>query len=208
MKLLAIASFLLSSSLYPMELVPFLEKENSFIHEKRDEQLLHDYKHTNSNHIVDKLLLVSCITLLPKEAQDKIIGYMAADSVHGWKKKRNTQEQEIRLYQKKIDLLQEKIHQLTGKTHQDSYVIKCNLDSCVNTLQGAAAGGCCGALSGMAVMCSYGLIEGYKMCCCNIFPSKIMCTVLGWGLPTCACGGCVIGSCCVVTGLHKKIRIL
>lgn len=194
MKLLVIASFLLSSSLYSMELVPFLEKKKCL--------------NVNSDYIVDKLLLVGCITPLPKKIQNKIIGYMIADRAHDREKKRNTKEEEIRLCQNKIDLLQEKIHQLTGKTYQDPYTINCNLSSCVDTLQGGTAGGCCGFLSGAAVICSYGMIEGYMMCCCNILPSKIMCTVMSYGLPSCACAGCLIGTCCAVTGLHKKIRIL
>lgn len=181
------------ASLYSMELelVPFLNK--------KDQLLLSKKRDT----VIEKLFLARRIPALAKSkaVQNKILEYMI-------KVDREKIEQEIVLhYQQKIALLQDIIHELTVKKYECPD-IKINFNTCIETLRGASAGGCCGAMSGAAVACATGMIEAYMWCCCNVPHTKLMWDILVWGAPVSTLSGCLVGSCCVVTGLYDKIKLV
>lgn len=185
------------------ELMPFLEKKNILVHKKKDIRL-DDVRKVKSSYRAEKLFLIRCMSPLleSKNIHIKIIEYMLQLD-------RDKIDQEIiSHYQRKVASLQTKIHELSVTKVQYPCEITINVDNCVDALHGAAAGGCCGCMSGTMVTCASGMIEGYMWSCCNIAPSKTMCDILTLGFPVAAVSGCFIGACCAVTGLYKKIKFV
>jgi hypothetical protein len=181
-----------------LEQVPFLEKKNSLV--TQDKGFFADnYKPAGYGCLPEKLYLVRRLPELisSRIVRKKIIEYMLQTAPH--------LNYEISLhYQTKIDLLHNKIDALTSEQNRCSK-IKINTNKCIDTVGGSFAGGCCGAVLGMGIVCFASTIKAYAWLCCNSPHNTVVCDALLWGFPICTCSGCVVGSCCVITDLRDNI---
>jgi len=176
--IMTVVPFLCSWS-YAMELVPFLRKE-------------------------DKIPLIHCVVIsLPKKAQIKIIKYIFAED----KKLLQKKNDDIKKREENAILSIFKQQEMQFLRLVDSLEeTRLRVDNVEYVSRGAAAGGCCGMMSGMFVGTVYECIFGTAWCCCNVLlPQKIMCDIMSVSVPTCCCIGCMTGVCCVMTGYSKKI---
>jgi hypothetical protein len=219
--MIALFFLLLNSSVYSMEhayeLVPLLHEKDACIN-KENLIASREYKQIkNSNPMLEKLFLVrSMPELLQAEKTEKADRIQNTIAEYMFQLDRNKRDRTIVLdYQKKISLqqktiiaLQKEIRESIHKKYHCSDEIRLDVNGCVDTCRASTAGACCGTMTGTMAMSAYGILEGYVWCCCggSILPNKIMCQIWTWGFPSCACAGCVIGTGCVLTGLHKRIR--
>lgn len=181
-----------------METELLLKKKDRSVHKKIQKNVL-DKIHP------EKLFLLNYISGLNAPAKLKIIDYMAKLNCHD--KTTMVVGKKHRELMQEIDVLQKRIRVLTEKTNQ-SYDIKVNINESAHVVKGAAAGGCCGCLSGSIGNSVFGFMSQYMWICCDIMiPSHVLCDMMAWGLPVCTCAGCVVGCVCAKTRYYEKFNV-
>ncbi len=197
--LLLLFQYMHSMELEELEKVPFLENKIALVTAKKDIVINH-HKQVRYGDFPEKVYLLKRIPGLrtSKNVQKEIITYMVKTDC-------NISYALAVDYQRAIGELYSKIDTLTAEKNRCPD-IKINVDRCTNTAYGACSGGCCGGTVGLSIEFIAAAINAYAWCCCSVSHSKIIWDTLVWGLPICTCCGCVIGSCCVASGLYDKIK--
>jgi hypothetical protein len=83
-------------------------------------------------------------------------------------------------------------------------------EKCACIAKGAGLGGCCFFDCGGTGMYCYSLGDFCLWLCFKNYhftPITVLNEIMCYGLPVCTCAGCIVGACCVVTGLSTKMKI-
>lgn len=203
-----------------MELVPLLKKDYL---EKNKKDAIYEKKIHLMHYVVTSLLRNK------PEIQNKIVKYYNAledilQQVPDFAKaSTGTQDERKRIdrlyaQDKKINVRTIVLH-APIKKEQDNWLQKEELrrkvaqcsDRGPAIRRGAGWGACFGCTLGGSGAGGYYFGDGCVRCCCmetiSFMPTSLMNKIMCYAVSTCTCAGCVIGACCVATGLSKNIDV-